>query len=264
MLIWLLIFVGIYAAIVLLMFLFQERLIFVGASFSGGEPDTIQGVEIEWIERESGDRFRVAHSRPPHAQGVIVCFVGNGEDLRSGVYHAARWLEYGLEAFVVEYPGYGESEGSPGIESIYSAARAAARVAQDRAAELDVPLFAAGTSLGTFSAMYVATEFPVERLVLSAPPTSLADAARGRFPWLPIDLLLRHRFDNLALAPAVNCPVWIVHGSDDRVVPWDHGRRLAAALQAEFETASGFGHMIPLQRQGPWGDRIRTFLAGPK
>lgn len=262
---WIVLFLGLYAAVVVLMFFMQERLIFVGAYWrSAGEVEKVAGVEVEWLEfADDAGRFRVARARPVEAaRGVVVCFLGNGEDLRSGVYQAREWMLYGLESIVVEYPGYGASEGSPGIESIYSAADAAARLAAERAAELGVPLFAAGQSLGTFSAVFVASRHPVVRLVLAAPPTSLVAAARSQYPWLPIGWLLRHRFDSLSLAPEIACSTLVLHGDQDSVVPQRMGRELHDAFggPCDFVDARGHGHMLPLHRAGPFGSRIRSFL----
>ncbi|MCA8941594.1 MAG: alpha/beta hydrolase [Planctomycetes bacterium] len=264
---WILILGGAYLAIVLLVFLFQERLIFVGSAWPRGPLDAISGVTIERLTTVDGRAFRIAHAEPdesPH--GVILWFGGNGEDLRSGVYTASRLAGFGVEAITIEYPGYGESEGRPGIESIYAAARRAAEFARARAMELGGSWFVGGNSLGTFCAVFVASEFEVDGVVLNAPPTSMVAAARYQYPWLPVGWLLRHRFDSLALAPKVAAPVWITHGTEDDVVPYSMGRELAEAFresgeEVEFHAVDGDDHTFQLGPQQPYGQRLRSFLA---
>ena len=148
------------------------------------------------------------------------------------------------------------------MEPILEAARVAAGDVRRRAAADGLPLYVGGVSLGTFSAVHVAKGAEdVRGVVLSAPPSSLAAAARHRFAWLPIGLLLRHPFDSLSVAEEVAAPVLVLHGDLDRIVPQQHGRDLAARLpRGEFVPATGHGHMIPLHRGGPFGERIEAFF----
>jgi hypothetical protein len=171
--------------------------------------------------------------------------------------------DYGMEVFGVEHPGYGASEGPPGVEALMAAASAAAAIARRRADELGVPLVSIGTSLGSFCAVHVAASGVADRLVLRAPPASMLAAAQARFAWAPVALVLRHPFDNLVRAGDVKCPAMVLHGDLDRVVPIQQGRALAAAMggPSHFVEAIGYQHNnVPFEREGPFGPRIAEFL----
>jgi pimeloyl-ACP methyl ester carboxylesterase len=103
----------------------------------------------------------------------------------------------------------------------------------------------------------------VDRLLLRAPPTTLAAAAKARFGFLPVDLLLRHRFDNATPAPRVNCPVLVLHGDRDGIVPQALGRELAALLpHGRFVGVPGAGHNnLHLSVQGPVAGELRAFFS---
>jgi pimeloyl-ACP methyl ester carboxylesterase len=178
-------------------------------------------------------------------------------------YSAAELAQYGLEAFAVEHPGYGASAGEPSVDSLLANALAAVTHARARAQQLGVPLVVVGSSLGSFCAMHAAAAGGVDKLVLRAPPTRLADAAGAAYPWLPVKLLLAHRFDNLAPAAKVACPVLVLHGDDDSIVPQAMGRELAAALpHATFVPIPGRGHNdLELEPTGAAGSALRAFLA---
>ncbi len=262
---WLGVGIALYLGVIGLFWLFQERLIFVGAGFGRGVPlDVPVGVEVVRIDHPDGGTFRVAvASAGRDAEGIVVAFVGNGEDLRSGLGHALRFPAYRQHGVVVEYPGYGDSDGSPTRDGVLAAAEAAAAYAGTRFGAL--PRTAVGTSLGTFSAVHLAARGLVDRIVLRAPPVSIERAGRERYPWLPIGWFLRHRFDSGALAAEVRVPALILHGDRDRIVPAAHGRDLAEQLAGptDFVLAEGYGHNnIPIDRSGPFGERVARFLAG--
>ena len=252
-----------YVLLTLMLWLVQERMIFPGALYGARPVDTV-GVRTFELQGEAGP-FRVAERVPPDPAAVMVFFVGNGEDLSSAAARVAVFAGHGVAVVSPEYPGYGASAGVPGVESILAVARQTTAYAAGLAGELGVPLIGGGISLGTFSAVHVASRGLVERVFLAAPPTSMLDVASGRFRWLPVALFLRHRFDNLSPAPEVRCPVLILHGDADRIVPIELGERLLGAFGGDKELlrVPGAGHNdLPLGTAGEFGARVGAFLRG--
>jgi pimeloyl-ACP methyl ester carboxylesterase len=260
----LLIVVAAYAVVLVVLYLMQDRMVFPGAGHGDRGLPLIPRMESGVLLRPGGEEFRIVTVREEPVRGVLVFFVGNGEDLYSGALQAQALARYGLMVIVPEYPGYGGSDGAPGKGAILECADATLDLAVRRARELGVPLLCGGSSLGCFPAVHLATKGGIERLLLRAPATTLADAARGRFWWLPLGWLLRHDFDNLALAEKVRCPVLVVHGEQDQIVPLELGRRLAQALpRAELLEVPGHGHNdLDLSPEGPVGGKVAAFLAG--
>ena len=262
---WIAIPLGIYVLLCGLVFLMQDFLTFPGAGRDTGSVEIPAGVQVRWLERPGGERFRVAESVPAAPRGVLVFFVGNGEALGSAVWWAEDLAQYGLHTLVVEYPGYGESEGTAGIASILEAAETAGELGAELARQLAVPLMVGGSSLGTFCAVHLAAQGRASRVLLKSPPTSLAAVARLRFPWMPVSWLLRHRFDNLAVAGQVHCPVLVVHGDRDQLVPSSMGDELSKAFAgpSRFLLVSGHGHNdSSLSSSGPAAAEVRAFLGG--
>lgn len=260
---------GGYVAITALVWLKQDGMVFAGAGFPDrGVPLLPSPVVVRWLG-DGGERGRIATVTPRTAPiAVAVYFGGNGEDLYAAAFAAGELADYGLEAIAHEHPGYGASPGTPSVGSLLAAAERTADAAARRARELGVPLVVVGSSLGTFCAVHVAArggaEGPVvDRLVLRAPPTTLAAAAKARFGFLPVDLLLRHRFDNVTPAPRVTCPVLVLHGDRDGIVPQALGRELAALLpHGRFVGVPGAGHnSLHLSVQGPVAAELRAFVS---
>lgn len=252
-----------YAAFVVMLWVAQDGMVFPGAGY-GPRPVGVAGVRTFTLQGRDGP-FRVVESVPDRPAAVLVFFVGNGEDLVSAGYRAAGFARHGLAVVCPEYPGYGGSAGRPGVEALHAAALATAEYAAGLAKERGVPLVAGGISLGSFCAVHLAARGLVERLFLAAPPTSILDVANSHFWWVPVALFLRHRFDNVAPAANVRCPVLVVHGENDRVVPFALGERLFALFAGEKELirVPGAGHNdLPLAAGDAVGERVGAFLRG--
>ncbi len=99
-----------------------------------------------------------------------------------------------------------------------------------------------GESLGTGPAVQLAAEQPVACVLLEAPFTSMSEMAHRHFPWLPVGLLLRDRFDSLGTIGAVRAPILVMQGARDTIVPPEMGRRLADTAKAELWQAPQGGH----------------------
>jgi pimeloyl-ACP methyl ester carboxylesterase len=260
----LLVLLGAYALLIAVLTVTQDMIVFPGAGRGDRGLPSLPGLTAGTLQRQDGESFRIVTVERGPARAVALYFVGNGEDLYRAASTGYLLAGYGLEVIGVEYPGYGASPGRPSVATVLGNADAAAARARARARELDVPLVVIGSSLGSCSAVHVAAQGGVDRLVLRAPLTSLVATAQRRFPWLPVAWFLRHRFDNLARAPEVRCPVLVVHGDRDRIVPLESGRELAAAIgdHAELIVAAGYGHNdLSIVPDGPFGSRVAAFLA---
>ena len=86
-----------------------------------------------------------------------------------------------------------------------------------------------GESLGTGIAVKLASEHPPAALILQSPYTSMADVGQFHYPWLPVRLLLRDRYDSLARIPNIRTRLLVIAGERDSVVPVEFSRRLYEA-----------------------------------
>jgi fermentation-respiration switch protein FrsA (DUF1100 family) len=168
----------------------------------------------------------------PHAAARLLVFHGNAGCAIDRAYYAdafgalaggATW-----EVFILEYPGYGSRDGSPGKDSFIAAGRAAVEnllIADKRA------IFLLGESIGSGTAAALAGAVPdkITGAVIMIPFARLEEVAKARFPWLPVSLLLRDKFDNIAALAAYRGPVAFVIAENDEVVGAEQGRKLHEA-----------------------------------
>lgn len=209
-----------------------------------------------------GDRI-AAWWRPPAEEGgpLILFFYGNGMCLEAcrGAGLFDRIAADGAGLLSLDYPGYGNSDGAPSEAGIASASDAAVAWLSER--RRGAPVVAMGQSLGAAVAVGAACRNPerIAALVLLAPFTSLADAARAHYPGWLVGLALRERYDSADILGCFGKPVLVIHGGADEVIPVGQGRALAAAGSGRFVEVPGARHNDLTDYPQVW-DEIRGFL----
>lgn len=155
---------------------------------------------------------------------VVLVFHGNGEVIDFLPEQMEGFRRLGMHVLLVEYPGFGRSEGSPSEKSITAAAVAAYDAVLRREDVDKGHVVAFGRSLGCGAACALAGKRPVAFLILQSPFTSTRPFARRML--LPA-FLVRDIFDNRAALARYSGPVLILHGRHDGIIPVAHGRELA-------------------------------------
>ncbi len=216
-----------YLGLCTLLYLRQRDLLYP-APPGAREPRLVAEAKLLRLEGAKGAPVYVLHVPAAPGAPTVVHFHGNGEQLADGAWLALHYQEAGLGFYAVEYPGYGlmAEQGPPSEEGIYEAAEVALAHLKG---ELGVPrerTVLQGQSLGSGVAVEMAKRGHGERLVLLTPYTAIADVGARVFPWIPVRLLMKDRFDSAAKAPGLELPVLIVHGTRDEVVPVDMGQSL--------------------------------------
>ncbi|HKK50017.1 MAG TPA: alpha/beta hydrolase [Myxococcota bacterium] len=194
--------------------------------------ETADGVRIHgfWLPAEEADR-------------AVLFLHGNAGNASHRLPMAARLRALGAHVLLLDYRGYGRSEGSPSEDGLYADARAGldhltgARGLDARR----VVVF--GRSLGAVVAVDLARGRPFAGVILESAFPNAEEVARAAFGW-PLSLLARGRFDALSRIGAVEAPLLFLHGDSDRIVPPSLGRALheAAPEPKTFELVSGAGH----------------------
>jgi pimeloyl-ACP methyl ester carboxylesterase len=178
---------------------------------------------------------------------------GNGEliDYWPEEFDAAR--ERGVAVLLVEYPGYGRSDGSPSERAITEGVLAAYDWAQRRSHVDRSRIIPYGRSLGGGAAAILARVRPVPAVILESAFSSVAAFASG---FGAPQFLLRDRFDSVAALASFKGPVLILHGDRDEIVPPSHARVLAAASPNATLKFLPCGHN---DCPRPWAE-VRGFL----
>jgi fermentation-respiration switch protein FrsA (DUF1100 family) len=238
----------------------ENRLVFFplrAAESWESPPDQTEDV---WLTSPDGTRLH-AWFLPHDGPGAVLVSHGNGGNLS----HRGTLIEnlrrhLGRSVLIYDYPGYGKSDGRPTEADCYLAGGAAYKwLTGERKVPADRVVLL-GESLGGGVAVELATRHDHEALVLLYTFTSLPDAARFHYPWVPCELLMTNRFDNLTKIEKCRRPVFVAHGTADEVVPFRQGEELFAAAHEpkRFLRMDGATHNGDLDER--FYSELRRFL----
>jgi fermentation-respiration switch protein FrsA (DUF1100 family) len=169
--------------------------------------------------------------------------------------------QLGCSVLVLDYRGYGRSTGEPTEAGLYRDAEAAWRYLTEVRGVPPKQIVLMGRSLGGAVVIDLAARLTPGALVVECTFPSLVDIARRLYPYLPVGLLCRDRFESLKEIPQVRCPTLFFHGTYDGLVPLEDARRLFAAAPEPkqfIETpghhnSAGFEYSEDYERQfGEW------------
>ncbi|MBD1828698.1 lysophospholipase [Microcoleus vaginatus GB1-A2] len=163
--------------------------------------------------------------------GVVLYLHGNGSNVGANVEHANRFHGLGLSVFVIDYRGYGKSQGHfPSESQVYEDAQLAWDYLVKQRGVNPNQIYIYGHSLGGAIAIDLAVRHPeAAGLIVEGSFTSaraMVDFKKGVFWLFPIDLLLTQRFDSLSKVDRLQMPVLFIHGTADNVVPVEMSKKL--------------------------------------
>lgn len=258
-----------YAAIVLLLFVFQSRLVYfpqVGREVA--VTPSARGLDHESVDirTEDGEILHAwwvpASTRSPEGRGIVLFFHGNAGNISHRLDYLLMFNRLGYATLIVDYRGYGRSSGTPSEQGTYNDALAAWRwLAQKRnAVAQDVVI--AGESLGGAVASWLAAQHAPRALLLMSTFTSVPDLAAQLYPLMPVRLISRFSYDNLANVRRIRAPLLVAHSRDDEIVPFAHGQALfaAAAGPRQFLEMRGSHNEAFIFSREEWTSAVTVFL----
>lgn len=221
----------VYCSVILVLLFLETMLVYPAPRYPQGD------WEATWLAREdvhftSADGTKlhgwfVEHPRP---KAVILYCHGNGTSVAQlGEFLADMRDEFEVSIFAFDYRGYGRSAGKPAEKGILEDAEAAQAWLAERAGVKQQDIVLMGRSLGGGVALHLAAEHGARGVILQNTFTSLPDAAANVYPFLPVRLLMRNRYDSLSRISRYSGPLLQSHGTADRIIPFAHGRKLFAA-----------------------------------
>ena len=223
-----------YALMILFVFLYQPRLVyFPQVERELTATPRAAGLDYEDVTLTTADNVKLHGWWVPsrNARGTILLMHGNAGNISHRLGYLTMFNRLGYSVLLFDYRGYGKSGGHPDEEGTYRDAEATwlHLTGTRNVAPRDIVMVA--ESLGGGVATWLALKYPPRALVLASTFRSVPDLGAQIYPWLPVRLLARITYDNLARIARVDAPVLIAHSRDDDVIPFAHGEALFAAAR---------------------------------
>jgi hypothetical protein len=161
---------------------------------------------------------------------LLIYYGGNAEDIFLNI---EEFRDIKAASLFVAYRGYGPSSGTPGEAGFFADSLAIIDDIVSRYSPKKI--FLIGRSLGSGVACYAAANKKVQGAILITPYDSIETIAGLNYPWLPVSLLLKHRFSSIDYVGRVTCPLLIIYGGQDTVVPPERTEKLINHIAQEKE-----------------------------
>lgn len=176
----------------------------------------------------------------PDAQKTLLFFHGNAGNISHRLGKISLFYPLGFNIFIIDYRGYGKSEGTPSEQGIYADARAAYDYLLTRRDIDQNNIIAYGASLGGVVAIDLAMHRPLAGLIINSCFSTAADMAKHIYPFIP-SFLIRTQMDSVSKVSQIDIPKLFFHSPEDDIVPFSLGKRLfdAAAHPKEFVKTKG-------------------------
>ena len=266
----LLLVLGLYAGLLLLLWLNESRLIyFPGSGRTLLAPPAHLDLPVQRVAIRTEDGLTLGSWAIPSGPGstgywLIICHgnAGNLSEFDRPVHYAGL-RRLGLSLLAFDYRGYGESDGVPTEAGLYKDADAAYRYVREELAVPPERIILFGHSLGSAVAVDLASRVPSAGVILEGALTSVIQRGQELYPYIPVRWIGRSRFSSIEKIGRVTAPKLFLHARADDVIPLSHGRTLyeAASPPKTFvELRGGHGDAFELDSASYFG-AIQHFVA---
>jgi uncharacterized protein len=218
--------IAIYVSVLILLFIFQRSLMYhpLENSYSGDRME----VEVEKVKIITSDNINLLgwfHKKDLKKFKTIVYFHGNAGTLENRIHKLNHFKDMDVNFLIIAWRGFSGNKGNPSEEGLYIDANSAILWLKKLGlTEKDIVIY--GESLGTGVATEIAQYKDYAGLILETPFTSMVEAAKNFYPYIPVSILLKDKYDNQKKIKNINIPVLIMHGEVDQIVPFWMGKKI--------------------------------------
>jgi alpha-beta hydrolase superfamily lysophospholipase len=194
------------------------------------------------FDMEDGGKINGVHFQVPNSRGVVFYLKGNSKSVKGWGKFARDFVSKGYDFFMIDYRGFGKSRGKRNERTLFNDAQTVYKWLSERYDEEHIIVY--GRSMGSGMATRVASWNKPSMLILDSPYYSFLYHIKRYGFFLPINWLLRYPIRTDQFIRKVTCPIFILHGNKDRLIPYDQSLKLRelAPDQINLITIEGGKH----------------------
>jgi uncharacterized protein len=222
----LLTFLAFYFFLLISTYLFQRQLLY-HPSENNYYGDKIS-VSIEKVKITTKDQIELIswhHNKNINNYKTILFLHGNAGTLQNRIHKINHFENMNINFLIVAWRGFSGNKGKPTEEGLYEDAKSAIRWLKNKGVkEKNIIIY--GESLGTGIATEISQNKNFAGIILESPFTSMVDAGKDKYPYLPVKLLLKDKYESVKKIKNIKIPILIMHGKLDKIVPFHMGEKM--------------------------------------
>jgi fermentation-respiration switch protein FrsA (DUF1100 family) len=216
----------VYLFVIIFLFFYQRSLLYHPNenNYSGNN----LSAEIQKVKIKTSDNLELLgwfHEKDLEKFKTIIFFHGNAGTLENRIYKLNRLKDLDVNFLIIAWRGFSGNQGQPTENNLYEDARSTVRWIKNFGVK-DENIVLYGESLGTGIATEIAQNNNFAGVILETPFTSMADAAKKFYPYIPVKLLLRDKYENIKKIKNIKSPILVMHGEADQIVPFEMGQKI--------------------------------------
>ena len=185
-------------------------------------------VDVEKIKVTTQDNIQLVawyHKKNLNNYKTILFLHGNAGSLENRIHKINHFKDMNINFLIIAWRGFSGNNGKPSEQGLYEDGKSAINwITEKQVDEKNIILY--GESLGTGVATHLAQNKSYAGIILETPFTSMIDAAKTFYPYIPVNLLLKDKFENYKKIKNINSPILIMHGEVDQIVPFTMGKKI--------------------------------------
>ena len=216
----------VYFLILIFLYFYQRNLMYHPTENNYSNDKIL--VHVDKVKINTNDNIELLgwyHEKDLKKHKTIVFFHGNAGSLENRIHKLNHFREMDVNFLIIAWRGFSGNKGKPSEKGLYEDGKSAINWLLDKGVkEKNIVIY--GESLGTGVATHLSQNKNFGGLILETPFTSMIDAAKIFYPYIPVGLLLKDKFDNKSKIKNISIPVLIMHGEVDQIVPFFMGKKM--------------------------------------
>ena len=222
----LLIFILIYLFIIISMYFFQRNLLYhPGENNYSGDQLIVSVEKIKIKTKDNIELLSWYHNKNIDDYKTILFLHGNAGSLENRIHKINNFKDMNVNFLLVAWRGFSGNKGQPTEQNLYEDARSAVQWLKSNGVK-ENKIIIYGESLGTGVATEIAQNKNFAGIILESPFTSMIEAGKSKYPYLPVKFLLKDKYESDKKIKNIKSPILIMHGKVDNIVPFYMGKKM--------------------------------------
>ena len=222
----LLIFLLIYFFILISTYIFQRNLLYHPTENNYSGDQILVSIKKTKIKTQDGiELMSWYHTKNLNDYKTILFLHGNAGSLENRIHKINHFKDININFLIVAWRGFSGNKGKPTEDGLYEDARSSVRWLKTKGVD-EKNLIIYGESLGTGIATEIAQNKNFAGVILESPFTSMIDAGKDKYPFLPVRFLLKDKYESDKKIKNIKSPILVMHGKIDNIVPFYMGKKI--------------------------------------